>query len=86
MEVLRRRPKKKNQELALESLQLRRLFRKTSLFHKIFESEHSEYKYVFNIIPVRSLQYTTINMNNIPLFNTKHNFFKNYFVPSAIIE
>ena len=72
------------QELRLESLQLRRWYRKLCLFYKVFKNEHP--KYLFNLIPVRSTPYTTRTVGNIPLIKTKHNFFKNYFFPSAIIE
>ena len=69
------------QELRLESLQLRRLYRKLCLFHKVFKNEHP--KYPFNLIPVRSTPYATRTVGNIPLIKTKHNFFKNCFFPSA---
>ena len=39
-----------------------------------------------NLILTRRLFYSTQNINNIPLPNTKHNFFKNSFFPSTIIE
>ena len=72
------------QELGLESLQLRRWYRKLCLFYKIFKNEHP--KYLFHLIPVRCTPYATITEGNIPLIETKHNFFKNSFFPSAIIE
>ena len=72
------------QESGLESLQLRRWYRKLCLFSKVFKNEHP--KYLFNLIPVRSTPYATRTVGNIPLIKTKHNFFKNYFFPSAIIE
>ena len=72
------------QQLGLESLQLRRWYRELCLFHKVFKNEHP--KYLFNLIPVRSTPYATRTVGNIPLTKTKHNFFKNYFFPSAIIE
>ena len=50
----------------------------------MFKNEHP--KYPFNLIPVRSMPYATRTLGNIPLFKIKHNFFKNYFFPSAIIE
>ena len=73
-----------DQELGLESLQLRRWYRKLCLFYKVFKNELP--KYLFNLIPVRSTPYATRTVGNIPLFKTKHNFFKNSFFPSAIIE
>ena len=68
-------------KLGLESLQLRRWYRKLCLFYKVFKNEHL--KYLFNLISVRSTPYA---VGNIPLIKTKHNFFKNYFFPSAITE
>ena len=72
------------QELGLESLQLRRWYRKLYLFYKVFKNEHP--KYLFHLIPVRCTSYATRTESNIPLIKTKHNFFKNSFFPSAIIE
>ena len=71
-------------ELGLESLQLRRWYRKLCLFYKVFKNEHP--KYLFNLIPVKRTPYATRPVGNIPLIKTKHNFFKNSFFPSAIIE
>ena len=65
------------QELRLESLQLRRWFRKLCLFPKFFKNEY--HKYLINIIPVKSTPYTTRNMNSFCHLNTKRNFFKNSF-------
>ena len=39
-----------------------------------------------NTIPIRSPAYSTRNHINIPLFKSKHNFFKNSFFPSTIIK
>ena len=72
------------QELGLESLQLRRWYRKLCLFYKVFKNEHP--KYFFHLIPVKSTPYATRTVGNIPLIKAKHNFFKNSFFPSAIIE
>ena len=72
------------QELGLESLQLRRWYRKLCLFYKVFKNEHP--KYLLPLIPVRCTPYPTRTDNNIPLIKIKHNFFKNSFFPSAIIE
>ena len=38
------------------------------------------------MIPTRRSLYSTRNIHNIRLVNTKHNFFKNSFFPSTIIE
>ena len=43
------------EELGLEFLQLRRWFRKLSLFYKLFNSEHPHY--LFNLIPSRNSSY-----------------------------
>ena len=72
------------QELRLESVQLCRWYRKLCLFYKVFKNEHP--KYLFNLIPVRSTPYATRTVGNIHVIKTKHNFLKNYFFPSAIIE
>ena len=72
------------QELCLEYLQLRRWYRKLCLFDKILKNEHP--KYLFHLILVRCTSYVTRTESNIPLIKTKHNFFKNSFFPSAIIE
>ena len=58
------------QELSLESLQLRRWYRKLCLFYKVFKNEHP--KYFFNLILLRSTPYATR--------------YKNSFFASAIIE
>ena len=73
-----------HEELGLESLQLRLWYRKLCLFYKVFKNEHP--KYLFNLIPVRSTPYATRTVGNIPVIKTKHNFLKNSFFPSAIIE
>ena len=72
------------QELGFESLQQRRWYRKLCCFYKIFRNESP--RYLFNIIPTRNPFYITRNHTNIPLFKTNHNFFKNSFFPSTIIE
>ena len=72
------------EELGLESLQLRRWFRKLSCFYKLFKSKNP--CYLFRLIPSRIASYATRNMDNIPFFNTRHSFLKNSFFPSTIIE
>ena len=68
----------------MESLQLGSGFRKLSFFYKLFESEHLNY--LFKLIPLRSPNYITRNIHNIPLLKTRHTFFKNSFFPLTIIE
>ena len=70
------------QELDLESLQLRRCYKKLCLFYKAFKNEHP--KYLFHFISVRCTPYATRTESNVPLI--EHNFFKNYFFASVIIE
>ena len=48
--------------------------------------ENENPKYLFSLIPTRRSFYLTRNIHNIALPNTKHNFFKNSFFPSTIIE
>ena len=72
------------QELGLEALRDRRWFIKLCLLCKILENENP--KYLFSLIYIRRLLYSTQNTRNIPLLNIKHNFFKNSFFPSTIIE
>ena len=62
------------QELGLESLQIRRWYRKLCLFYKIYKNQSPSYLY--NIIPTTNTHYTFRNSDKIPYFKTKHNFFK----------
>ena len=72
------------QELGLESLKSRRWYRKLCLFFKLKKNKYPSY--LFDIIPkVLSIR-TTRNHNNIPLFNVKHEYFRNSFFPSTVIE
>ena len=71
-------------ELGLESVQLHRWFRKLCYFYKFYK--HESPQYLFKLVSLRQSPYTTRNTENIPLFKTKHNFFKNSFFPSAVIE
>ena len=68
----------------MESLEKRRWYRKLCCFNKIFRSQSPQY--LFNIIPTSVGPYNTRNANNIPQFKVKHNFFKNSFFPSVVIE
>ena len=72
------------QELGLESLQLRRWYRKLAMFYKILKNKTPQY--LFKFIPEKSSYYSTRNNENIPLMKVKHNFFRNSFFPSTIIE
>ena len=68
----------------MESLERRRWYRKLCCFYKIFRSQSPQY--LFNIIATPVRPYNTRNANNIPQFKVKHNFFKNSFFPSVVIE
>ena len=72
------------QELGLESLQSRRWYKKLTMFYKIYKNKSPFY--LFNLIPEKTSSYATRNVDCIPLIKIKHNFFKNTFLPSAIIE
>ena len=56
------------QELVLESLQLRRWYRKLCLFYKVFKNEHP--KYLLHLIPARFTSYATTTESNIFLIKT----------------
>ena len=71
-------------ELGQKSLQCQRWYRKLCLFYKIFKE--NKLFYLFNLIPSKNSNYNTINTDKITPFHTKHNFFKNYFFPSTVIE
>ena len=58
------------EELDLDSLQLRRWFRK----YKLFNNEHPHY--LFKLIPSRSSSYVPRNIHSIPFFKTRHSFLK----------
>ena len=72
------------QELGLESLQQRHWYRKLCLFFKIYKKQCP--KYLFDIVPQSNCQYRSRNAQNIPHINVKHQFFKNSYFPSTIIE
>ena len=72
------------QELGLETLQQRRWYRKLCCFYKILKSQSP--KYLYSIIPIHNMSYRTRQCNKIPAINVKHDFLKNTFFPSAIIE
>ena len=72
------------QELGFESLRVRRWYRELCLFYKVLNNEHPQY--LSNLIPVRPTLYPTRNALSILLLNANHNFFKNSFFPSTIIE
>ena len=71
-------------ELGFESLHVRRWYRKLCYFYKFYVFKQPEY--LFNLISVRTPNYRTRNVDDVPYFNIRHNFFKNSFFPSAVIE
>ena len=72
------------QELGSESLQKRRWYRKLCYFLKIFKVQSPDY--LFKILPRIRRAYNTRNVDYIPCFNSRHNFFRNSFFPSTLIE
>ena len=72
------------QELGLETLQQRRWYRKLCCFYKILKSQSP--KYLYSIIPIHNMSYRARQCNKIPAINVKHDFIKNTFFPSTIIE
>ena len=75
---------KSYQELGPELLKSRRWYRKLCLFSKLKKNKHLSY--LFDIIPKVLSTRTTRNHSSIPLFNVKHEYFRNSFFPSAVIE
>ena len=72
------------QELGIDSLQIRWWYRKLCLLYKIYKNQSPSYSY--DIIPITNTHYVFRNSDKIICFKTKHNYFKNYFFPSVIIE
>ena len=72
------------QELGLESLKLRRWFRKFCHFHKILNEKSSSC--LFNLIPNLNRLRETKYSIEIPAIHTRHNYFKNSFFTSTISE
>ena len=72
------------QELGLESPQLRCWYRKLGMLYKIYKNKGP--RYLFKLVPEKTHAYAIRNIDNIPCFKIRHNFFKNSFFPSSIIE
>ena len=72
------------QELGLETLQQRLQYRKLCCFYKIRILQSP--KYLYSIILMYNISYRARQFNKIPTINVKHDFFKNTFFPSTIIE
>ena len=71
-------------ELGFESLVSRRWYRKLCCFYKVFKTQSP--RYLFEVIPTTKRAYITRNNDQLPHFNVKHNYFKNSFFPSTVIE
>ena len=72
------------QELGFESLQQRRWYRKLCLLYKKIKNQSP--KYLSELIPPARQAYMTRYNKSITLLNVKHDYFKNSFFPSTIIE
>ena len=59
-------------------------FVQLSYFYKFCKNELPYY--IFKLIPVRSSEYFTRSMQNVPFFKRRHNFFKKIFFLSAIMQ
>ena len=71
------------QKLGFELLQ-QRWWYKTCLFYKIIKNQSPTY--LFELIPTARQAYMTRCEKSIPLLNVKHDYFKNSFFPSTVIE
>ena len=72
------------QDPGLESLQLRRWYRKLCCFYRIYNKQAPGY--LNELIPTRSEACQTRHVANIRSLSFKHNFFKMTFFPSTISE
>ena len=64
-------------ELSLESLVSRRWYHQLCCFYEVFKTLSP--RYLFDV-------YSTRNNDKLPHFKVKHNYFKNSFFPSTVIE
>ena len=76
--------KKLYQELGLESFQRRRWFCKLCNLYKIFKNQSPRYLYEWQ--PLQITSHNTRSSKNMPIFNLKHNFFKNSFFPYVVTD
>ena len=72
------------QDLGLESLQLQRWYRKLCCFYKVHNKQAPGY--LTKLIPTHNEAYQKRHLANIPSLSFKHNFFKNTFFPTTILE
>ena len=60
------------------------MVQKIMLFYQYYKNNHPSY--LSDTIPQRNSAFNARNVDEVPLINIKHNFFKNYFSPLTIIE
>ena len=72
------------QEIGLKSLEQRHWFRKLCTFHKIYNNQSPSY--LFKLPPLQTNSRITRSPNNMPCFQFKQKFFKNYFISSAVVQ
>ena len=60
------------------------MYRNLCCFYKVFKTQSP--RYLFEVIPTAKRAYITRNNDKLPHFKVKHNYFKNYFFPSTVIE
>ena len=70
--------------LGLESLHARRWYRKLCYFYMFYVLKQPEH--LFNLIPVRTSNYRTRNVDGVTYFNIRHNFFKNPFFSHLLLN
>ena len=63
---------------------MRRWYRKLSLLFKIIKTESPPY--LFNLVRNNNRRQITRNLNNLLIFRVNHEYFKNTFFPSAVLE
>ena len=71
-------------ELGFESFVSRRWYRKLCCFYSVFKTQSP--RYIFDVIPTAKRAYITKTNDKLPHFKVKHNYFKNIFFPSIVIE
>ena len=74
----------KHHELGFEYLESRRWYRKLCCFYKLSKTQSP--RYLFDVIPTAKRGYITRNDDNLPHFKVKHDYSKNYFFLSPVIE
>ena len=73
-------------KLSFESFVSRRWYRKLCCFYKVFKLQSP--RYLLEVIPTvySKRAYITRNNDKLAHFKVKHNYFKNPFFPSTVIE